>query len=257
MNLPFSRHGEAYAARSVYETVPLATCVTYLGFSFDVAGWHPLQAAARAFVDVAEPSYDGSEMARFYAGFRPATVADAYLLDAATASYCSGLRAADAIHVYPWSSSSRRLSKGECQHFGPAPNDGPRHFSRQGRLVRSNRDRGYMARRLLSGAVKGIWLVSGSERRFLLLGGQHRAGALAALGGSVITVRVDGMVDLTDVDEWPPVRSKAMSRGEALAMAQQYFRLGGRERAPGRDDDRPAYATGRSSHGQRAPSLAS
>lgn len=59
---------------------------------------------------------------------------------------------------------------------------------------------------------------------FLLVDGNHRAGALVALGcRSTIVVRCDRIVCEDDVDKWPSVRLGRIARSDALAIFHAFF----------------------------------
>lgn len=98
---------------------------------------------------------------------------------------------------------------------------------RQAAAVDSLRANGYEPELRRRGYLKGRLLLSRGDYRFLVEDGNHRLGALNALGVGEIAVRFnpDGppIVDEDEVDSWPMVASGACSRDLAIRLLRRHF----------------------------------
>jgi len=144
-----------------------------------------------------------------------------------------------ALWAYPWHDSDPRRS--EDRGWMRTPDDCPdimTHFCEDGilsfrieqeffwleRALRTIGDQGYQPLKHAPAKVVEFRRSDG-ERRYLLVDGNHRAGALSALGCSrTIHALCDDVVREQDAHNWPAVRKNWMSREDALALFHAYFR---------------------------------
>lgn len=85
------------------------------------------------------------------------------------------------------------------------------------------------------GYVRGYFLRCGSDYRFRVTDGLHRAVILAVSGPRAIRVRFNPraarLVDVADVDNWPQVGSGDLPPAVARAFLLIYFTQDGRQKA--------------------------
>jgi hypothetical protein len=209
--------------------VPLSSCVHYCGFRYGRSEYHPYESYQ---VDICRGVPVREARRRFIAflrHYRPRHFEEA--LGITLSRPC-------ALWVYPWNYTR----PGELHTHGwhESPDDCPdilTHFSPFGipsvrieeefvwleRILRSVGERGYQPG--VFGPAHALELCSADLRTaYLLLDGNHRAGALTALGsGTSLLVRCDRSVREDDVQTWMGVRQEWMSRADALAIFQAYF----------------------------------
>ena len=77
------------------------------------------------------------------------------------------------------------------------------------------------------GHIEGYFLRAGDQFRFFVLGGKHRAAALACLGYSRIPVKVrtgaPRVVERGSEPEWPLVRQGGMDAALTTQVFDRYF----------------------------------
>jgi hypothetical protein len=95
--------------------------------------------------------------------------------------------------------------------------------SRLDSLVSSMLANGYVRHDGPDGDVCAVVLTRGSDWRWHVLGGEHRAAACSALGIATIPVRVLQVVNRAEVDFWPGVARRYFSRDVALAVFDKVF----------------------------------
>lgn len=211
--------------------IPISDCSTWLGFSLSDQGWHPFRQVVEELINDDRITYRSSSLCLFYNQFQPHFLADAFGLDLSDQGFAATTPANTYIQFNPWSDELKPMRNQECQHFGPAPNLGPKNFFVLKDLLGSIQKHGFNPH-LASDSICGIWLVDYTGRRFIIRGGQHRCAVLAALGHTTVPARVTATVYLRDAASWPLVRDGVLSIEEAVTVAQGYFLLSGVERQP-------------------------
>ncbi len=207
--------------------VPIADCVHYGAFRYGGVGFHPYEsymtdiAAGGSVVDARRRFID------FICHYRPRHLAEALGV--------TGVTGRHPLWLFPWTRRGRHAPA-----WLPRPEDGPdiiTHYSEAGilshrideeffwleRALRAMRVQGY--RPTVHGAVQVQDLVRRDGlHAYLLRDGNHRVGALHALGEKVVAVRRAPIAVREDeVDEWPGVRSHAFTKDDALAVFASFF----------------------------------
>lgn len=91
------------------------------------------------------------------------------------------------------------------------------------RVVQSIKSNGYQPHDGPDGDIIVEALISGSDYRFVILNGIHRAAALVALGNEQFRVRCKGVVSREYSHMWPKVQNGTFSEEAALAFFDQHF----------------------------------
>lgn len=195
--------------------VPADALVMQGGFNYTRE--HPFVLALR----------DGrSALEHFYRRFQPRTLAEMYHLEPQGYTGES---------LPPWILPWRIRSAPPGEHgleighgvsfYGPCSEDKiTLELKRLTATFDSIRARGYQPTR---GHIKGQFLVRGSEWRFFISGGKHRAAALVALGEQAIPVDIKRnsahVVQSENVLDWPHVSDGSIDRKLALKILDRYF----------------------------------
>lgn len=183
--------------------------------------------AAHPFVRGLRDGY--KELAEFYRSFAPRNLREMYLLDA-TGDGGEDLPPWE----LPWLSRERLPPPGE---WGLSANDGVSYYGpctdakvrvelhRLRSVVEAIRREGYQPDKY--GDIDGYFMRTGSELRFFVRGGKHRAGALVFMGNHTVPVRMkEGwprVIDRRDAGSWPLVRRGSILSKTALAIFDRYF----------------------------------
>lgn len=220
---------------------PIEDCVIFNGLSFSSRGFHPFAAAAEELLVHAEQPYEGSILQEYYQRWQPADALDALI--GAKNGPEDLRRYPPYLMLAPWLdiSTADRLEwirktmlwegKGVTEKpFGPEDGHGLQgpvsrrkgewEHGRLKKVLESIRARGYDRRH---GDLAAQILVRGTEFRFRIVHGHHRAGALKALGALKVVVQPSSIVELETINEWFHVRSGAWSRGEAESYFHHHF----------------------------------
>jgi len=208
----------------------VSSCVHYIGcryggreynpyetYQVEVHSGVPLKAARRRFID-------------FLRHYRPRDMSEALGL---------GLGQRHALWVYPWDAGDPRewQRHGWHKRMEECP-DILTHYCELGissvrideefvwleRIMRSFVDNGYKPRSHAPARALELQRAAG-DSAYLLLDGNHRAGALTALSLSpTILVRKISCVREDEAGSWNAVRKGWMSREDALKIFHAYFR---------------------------------
>lgn len=172
---------------------------------------------------------DGKEaLATFYDRFAPTDLAQMYGLAEAAET-------AAAPHVLPWRMVLKdRAPGGEkglpASHgvafYGPCSAQKlALEVLRLARVQDAIRNTGFQPDS--HGDIEGHFITDGTRACFFVMGGKHRAAALASLGNSHIPVRLRpgrmAVIDTRCIRQWPMVATGGMSERTALAIAQVYL----------------------------------
>jgi len=122
--------------------------------------------------------------------------------------------------------------------YGPWPAENiAKEFARIKRVCDIIRKQGYDPSQAAheDDTIRGVLLKSGNDWKMVILGGNHRASALAALGNSHIPVQADrtlpAMIDVDNAVQWPCVRTGVMPESVAVKIATSYFQPFGNRKA--------------------------
>jgi hypothetical protein len=224
------------------------------GLSYARDGAHPYVQTLIAYARGGPTTFEGSSLEAFWNTWHPANLAEYLGLDPATSHPL--LVTTPAIHgIVPWSPGTevaamrerswlerpdyRALHEAGCP---PARSCGPKPTAfgveRFGRLVwvyerivqEGYREAPAETLRYRDQHIVGACLVRDGEVRLLVADGQHRAAALAALGGdrAPVLVHVQGargptVVRRDDVEAWPLVRLGLFTTEDATRIFDRIF----------------------------------
>jgi hypothetical protein len=208
------------------------------GFACSVGVGNPFVDALTVGAGTADAE---SELGAFYRRWRPKSAGEVLgLPDNAILSKCPPLA-----FVMPWQDrtpeqSLRRwqdlVDKDNREHgsgdahgqgwkgWGPVSDTiAAQETTRLRAVYQSIKTAGYRRDDTDDGDVKGTVIWSG-EARVIISAGHHRAAAMAALGASILPVRIDNpIVRRDEVGFWPNVRSGLFGESEALALFDRLF----------------------------------
>lgn len=189
--------------------------------------------------------YAGSALEAYFTRWQPKNASDVLGLMGRDAP--PGLREAEPLaYVMPWSggcplqalenrarmidASHRRAGERTARSegwkgWGPVSERvGHLEFERLLRVLRSIETRGYQRTSARDGDIGALVLTTGTQSRFLISPGHHRAAALAAIGFATAPVRLfPVVVRREDVSEWPAVRGGLFAEDGALAVFDRIF----------------------------------
>jgi hypothetical protein len=190
-----------------------------------------LKAACQELLEDIDAPYQTSVLRRFYSLFQPKTIAEAHHLE--NAGELERLPAESFFDPWtlprppfddPWSG----VPPSGTPVFGPQSDEaGEVEWRRLRRSVISVWDYGYQPRLFPQGRINVTVLRSQGEERYLVGHGLHRTAVLSAMGLERIEVGIDHrnpwIIDETDVDQWPYVRSGFVSRQVGIDSIRRYF----------------------------------
>lgn len=220
---------------------PIEDCVIFNGLSFASRGFHPFAAAADELLASPGQGYQGSCLQAYYARWQPADALEA-LIGAPTGpavlrSYPPYLMLAPWLDIsiedrLEWIHKTMRWEGKEPGGEAMGPEDGhglqgpvserkgAAEHARLKNVLDSVRSRGYDRR---EGDLAAQVLVRGTELRFRIVHGHHRAGAVRALGADTFIVQPSAVIEIEAIDQWRHVRSGAWSRTQAEAYFHHHF----------------------------------
>ncbi len=186
-------------------------------------GWNPFVAALTEGKDA---------LTWFYSSFQPRDLTELYFLNSIKTERGSTLPPGQ----LPWIAADGSTYKRTTLFHGPAGADQIDAEARRVRaLEKSIRKQGYRAD--IYGDVSGYFLKRGSELRFMIKGGTHRAAVACALGLARLPVTFKPnwprMIDIDDVGNWPLVASGDIGKRLAEAIFSRYFELDGTQQRAG------------------------
>lgn len=210
------------------ETVPVASCVHFCGFRYGRQEFNPYENYATALASGADVRVARERFVEFLRHYRPRNFGEALGLE---------LERSHELWDFPWA-PSRPAGAG----WREAPDDVPdilTHFSAQGILrtrideefswleqsLASIREHGYQPQRY-DGDIEAWKLVAtGGEARYLILDGNHRLSALAALGRHQVAVRFRWRMTVSEdrLPRWTRVAAGGYSAADARRVFRGYF----------------------------------
>lgn len=220
---------------------PLSECVAFNGLAFSEQAWHPFVQAAKEYIDTGVRNYEGSSLEKYYDRWQPNNAREA-LIGATLGPTTLDLQPSYIKHL-PWSHRSieeraaymRRVIEIENAAFGNgsltvadgyglhgpvSKMKGKLEYERIIDLVDSIQKWGYDRWR---GDVTVEVLKRGSQFRYIITHGNHRAAALTALDYKFIPAHPIILIDDVEVDHWPSVYKKAWTAEEALIYSNHLF----------------------------------
>ena len=251
------RHGD------VAFEVPLTKCMYPYHFSYHPAGWHPFVQVLRQYRADPDLKYEDSILHAYYQKYRPKNVLEAFFvtLDMRAPfadSELASLNIPPFAPFFPWdphrpqtfAEKGLEPSQGN-QGYGPVSDaKGNLEFQRLVETYTSIETHGFQPGSGHDGDIRGYFLKSNDDYRFVVRQGLHRAAVLAVMSdeiGSAETrpaatenyeqVRVrfyapyPRTIFLHDLSNWPQVREGTMSAQLAERVFKLFFEDDGRAKA--------------------------
>jgi hypothetical protein len=210
-------------------TVDIEIVRNSLGFGFSRSGWHPFTATLEQYQSLGDSlTYEDSLLRAFYERYQPATVADVFSLEKRDVLPQTPLL----YFTFPWSYAIQKIgaenelsaSAHGWQSVGPVSDKkGNMELQRITTLYRSIAEKGYLP----EDHIRGHFLKKGDAYRFIIVGGNHRAAALAALDYRHIPVIFQHgyprVIDFNDVSLFRQVKNQHLRRSDAEAIFAFFF----------------------------------
>jgi hypothetical protein len=218
-------------------TCDVEKCCNLYGFGIAEDDWHYLAATMRQLL--ANPTIPDEEtfLWRYFHNFQPRNMlealydrhADVGSARAELARYRDPERG-----PMPWSPSGalvdKHLNATFLGDYGPWPEDLIRkRLRRIASVVEFIQKEGYRHDKLADpdDCIRGVMIKHKNDWRMVIIGGNHRASALAALGQKYIPVQahrsLPTIVDIAVAAQWPAVRTGRLKEAIAKEIALRYF----------------------------------
>jgi hypothetical protein len=208
------------------ESVPVAACYHYRGNRYGGFGNHPYEDYMRGLARGEDVMQLRGRFAEIVLSNRPRSMSEALDVDVGDWP----------IWQFPWIAAPR-----QCARPITDPNDNPDvmcHWCEAGVLVSHvNREFGWLDGAFASMSsvgyrpedhsyVRCLELRSDTRSSYLVLDGNHRVGALCAIGHADLPVRLARRpkVRRDEVRRWPRVRNGELDESRALRIFDRYFR---------------------------------
>lgn len=217
-------------------TIPIRSVVTAAGMSYADGGFHPFWATAQQLLQEPELPLDRSWLAHHYRRYCPTTANEALFgrqgpvvapldrLPARCVSVLWTMSLRDITH-YPLEHSRPT----ESVHFGPTTRSYLQSTMEQmRRITRSIAHEGYRPFEHSGGIVEGYFLIDEERFRFIPTEGQHRIGAVRALGFDDLVVRVRrglSAVSRQRLAYWSRARGRPYDGEGALQLFDRFFEV--------------------------------
>lgn len=225
---------------------PLSECVVYNGFTTARSGWHPFVQAASDYIERGIDDYERSLLPRYYQAWQPKNALDAMI--GLASGPASLMELPSYVFHVPWSDKTPReqaafmariieienssfgaptltSADGYCLHGPVSASKGRLELKRLLRVVESIRRHGYDRSK---GDVTVHVLHRNGQFRYMIIHGQHRAAALAALGHERLPAIPINLVDADHVEHWPGVYRGFWTASDALTFFDHLFRFDSR-----------------------------
>ena len=227
---------EDYAHQTI--SIPVEWCTSVYGFGFGASAWHYLASTMRQYLINRELALDESYLWRYYQCFQPANLGEAMY-----GPHHGKAGATDVLTRYrdpqnapmPWVLERHiqgpyRMKQAPLGDYGPRPTDKvSARFERLISVLHAIEKDNYCRERLSSphDSIRGVLLKYGTRFKMLIVGGNHRAAAIAALGHEQIPVEFlrdePHFLDVEHAPDWPCVRHNYLSEAVARDLIVQYF----------------------------------
>jgi len=239
--------GNPYTGRRLWQPgfcVDIGITRTIMGFSFSQSGWNPHTATLGQYQLLGDRiRYEDSILKEYYDLFQPRNSLETFQIDEGQGSLATQSFKED--FILPWYYGKPGLSiHGEGWIFsGPVSIQmGTAELYRTIRVYDSIKEEGYLpgkyrrsSRDFHEDHIHGYLLKKGKNYRFIIVGGNHRAAALSALGWNELPVTfIAGyprVVDIQNIEEWPQVRKGNITISAAQEIFNCYFDSDGSETA--------------------------
>ena len=223
-------------------SIDIRRLVTPYGFSYADGGWHPYWSTVRAYLAGTATHAESSPLTEYFDRFQP-TSANEVLFPGQEVELAALTALAPRDVSVIWTVSARDHRALARQHrsgsgpragrpnynIGPASPDVIRDvFERLVRITKSLQQHGYRPHEFRGGVVEGFFLIAGDDYRFVPTEGQHRLGALRALGFD--EVQVMPRYGLTGVrsaqlDRWTRPHGGPYSADEVRLIFERFFEV--------------------------------
>lgn len=268
-SLPEPTHA-IYGHGDTIFTVPAEKCFYPYVFSYGPRGWHPFVETLREVRSDPSISYRATTLHRYYEAYQPRTIREVLFENGFEVSGAESLEQFSAdryLPLLPWDPWPRKV-RGEKglepshgnQGYGPVSEEkGELEFRRLTETMQSIERHGYRPALHGDGEIRGYFLKTADDYRFIIRSGLHRTAALVALGHEKIRVGLfkgyPRAVHICDLDSWPLVHDGAVTREAAEKYFGRFFNEDGHEKAgrlgllnspPLAEDEPAAAALGRS-----------
>jgi len=220
-------------------------CTTLYGFGFAEGDWHYLASTMRQLRTNPEIAAEETFLWRYFKNFQPCNMLEA--LYGRGADERSGFAALARYRdpergPMPWTPLSDlvedRFNASFPGDYGPCAADKVRdRIRRISSVVEAIRRDGYRHDKLADAddCIRGVMLKHGNDWRMVIIGGNHRASALAALGYKSIPVQahrsLPAVLDLAMAAQWPIVKTGLLDEAVARDVALRYFSVTGLAKA--------------------------
>lgn len=208
--------------------VELAKCRDLNGSNY--TDWHYFVQTLKEYEQHSE--YQGSALEAYYAAFQPKNRQQLYMLSGKQGAMQRGWPR-DPWHTLadnPIPEKHGETRKGGNHRYGPNSLEfGTQEFNRLIKSYQSLVESGYQPEVYADGFIRGYFLLSGADYRFIICEGQHRIAALAALGHTEVDVYINlstwypKLVKRNNVVNFPYVKSKVYTKRQALQVFDCYF----------------------------------
>ena len=220
-------------------------CTTLYGFGLSGRDWHFLASTMRQYIQSPGIPLEETHLWSYFQKFHPRDMREALFgklpWDDASAGVLAQYRDPQRGPM-PWTTEAdirKEAHKATYRgDYGPWPKeDVADRFDRIKQVCHAIQSYGYDPSRAAheEDTIRGVLLKRGDDWRMVILGGNHRSCALAALGHTHIPVRADRglppMIDLENSSQWPCVREGALPQDVALKIANFYFENPGNRKA--------------------------
>lgn len=224
--------------------LPLAWCRGHraAAFACEAGVMHPYLETARALLADEGLAWPDSPLFRYYLHFRPRNAAEHLGLEATHPA----LEAAPEAAFFPWETPpsaealARRRSALAAEnrshgfsldaghgfhHFGPvSEKKGELELVRLARILAAIRDQGFRLLPGASGLCTARILCRGGDWRALVVNGQHRVAALAALGHRTAPIfPLPDVIRREEASNWAGVRAGVFTLAQAHAVFDRVF----------------------------------
>jgi hypothetical protein len=211
-------------------------CTSLYGFGFADDDWHYLAGTMRQLLVNPQLSLHETWLWRYFEHFKPKNMWES-LYDKAECldrfQVLTSFRDAERGPM-PWTPSydltQVKFTAPFLGDHGPWPEELiADRLKRIRGVLKAIRVNGYRHDNLANAddCIRGVMIKYGNDWRMVIIGGNHRASALAALGHKFIPVQAHrsfpAIIDIETADNWPVVRLGHLSKGVAQDIAKRYF----------------------------------
>ena len=224
-------------------SIDIRRVTTPYGFSYADGGWHPYWVTLVEYLDGTNQQPETSQLAEFFARYQPRSASEA-LFPSGTRKITPLLRLDPRDVTVTWTINTRQfrsLADPNCpgrhtrevrlanHNIGPATASFLRsEFTRLVGILESLQRHGYRPREFLHGVIEGYFLISGDDYRFIPTEGQHRLGALRALGIDKIEVIPRfglSSLDRRHLHRWTHRYGRPYTLDEARLLFDRFFEV--------------------------------